>query len=183
MYLKCKLRIAIFFCLYRVSLSSSPTRLAQSTSSSGDYVSATEDATGGISARTLQHQRNKDRFDRLFGKTSRDLKLVRPNHSQPLKDGGVSLVTILQDNGRRNQTEDENESIKSAAQIQSTLVSQEGKMAIHKLYKTSRDLSLFQKVLSRDVYFFCFFRVAVICNPTRLTIAGDVSKKEPFAIA
>lgn len=76
------------------------------TSSSGDYVSATEDAGGSarpVPANVLRHQRNKEQFDRLFGKVKRDPNLR--NHS-PVIGGGVSLATILQDNGRKQQQHD-----------------------------------------------------------------------------
>lgn len=80
----------------------------------------------------LQHQRNKEQFDRLFGKVKRDSNL-RTNNS-PVK--GVSLATILQDNGsgsRRCPEEDEVASggrkemqqtaAAAAGPVQSTLVS------------------------------------------------------------
>lgn len=68
-------------------------------------MSAAEDATE-TNARTtsvneLQHQRNKEQFDRLFGKVNRDASNQRLPNS-PMKAGsGVSLATILQDNGNK----------------------------------------------------------------------------------
>lgn len=94
----------------RVSPSNSLSRRTKTTtttttSSSGDYVSAAEDATETIartvSVNELQHQRNKEQFDRLFGKVNRDASHQRLQHS-PMKVGsGVSLATILQDNGNK----------------------------------------------------------------------------------
>lgn len=91
-----------------------------------------------MSANELQHQRNKERFDRLFGKVKRDSNL----RNQPLAKG-VSLATILQDDGRRYQQQQQSGEVENgtrsqsqqqqqgmqstaAAPVQSTLVSQFG---------------------------------------------------------
>ena len=78
-------------------------------------MSATEDATEGP-RRTqtsgcveLQHQRNKEQFDRLFGKVRSDSNLRPKQQHSPLKGGGVSLATILQDNGSRRSLQGEGE--------------------------------------------------------------------------
>lgn len=78
-------------------------------------MSATEDATEGP-RRTqtsgcveLQHQRNKEQFDRLFGKVRSDSNLRPKQQHSPLKGGGVSLATILQDNGSRRSLQGEAE--------------------------------------------------------------------------
>lgn len=111
------------------------------TSSSGDYVSATEDAGGSarpVPVNELRHQRNKEQFDRLFGKVKRDPNLRNLHNHSPVIGGGVSLATILQDNGGRKQQQangDENgnemqRQMQSPAApptvgpVQSTLVSQ-----------------------------------------------------------
>lgn len=94
-----------------MSPSNSLSRRTTTTSSSGDYVSAAEDATETsartvVSASELQRQRNKEQFDRLFGKVKRDGSNQRTHHS-PMKVGsGVSLATILHDNGNRRNFED-----------------------------------------------------------------------------
>lgn len=115
---------------------STTTTTTTTTSSSGDYVSATEDATEGprrtqtSACVELQRQRNKEQFDRLFGKVRSDSNLRPKQQHSPLKGGGVSLATILQDNGsRRSLQGGEGELLPETGgmlsnPVQSTLVSE-----------------------------------------------------------
>lgn len=92
-------------------------------------AAADRSAVTGLSATELQHQRNKEQFDRLFGKVKRDSNLR--NHSSsssPAK--GVSLATILQHEARPRpqqfgeEQQEQSTELQSGAPVQSTLVSQ-----------------------------------------------------------